>query len=94
MRCPKCDWTTVSYEMESGQWRCKRCRAVVKASGLSGWLTSGPARSTPPRSPSKARIAPKPAAKAKPARRAAPAARKPKSGAKTKRPSASSRRGR
>lgn len=25
MRCPKCDWTTVSFELETRRWSCRRC---------------------------------------------------------------------
>lgn len=96
MRCPKCDWTTVSYEMESGQWQCKRCRALFKASKSSspGWLKSSPAKSTVKRSAGKSKLVTKRAAKAKPARRTVSKVRKPKIGAKTRRSSTASRRGR
>ena len=72
MRCPACDWTTVSYEMETHEWRCKRCRAVVTEGARSGRpLGASGQPLAPPRTPARsasgsaraAKGAAKPAAK-------------------------------
>lgn len=80
MRCPKCGWTTVSYEMETREWRCKRCRAVVTEGARPGRPLGASSQPSAPTRAAKggAKPAVKPAAKkasarqkagAKPARR-------------------------
>lgn len=51
MRCPKCDWTTVSFELESRQWQCKRCHATFTDDGGRSWLGAVEPPSRPPRTP-------------------------------------------
>ncbi len=51
MRCPKCDWTTVSFELESRRWQCKRCHATFSDDGGRSWLGAAEPPSRPPRTP-------------------------------------------
>lgn len=51
MRCPKCDWTTVSFELESRRWQCKRCHATFSDDGGRAWLGAASPPSRPPRTP-------------------------------------------
>lgn len=53
MQCPSCQWTTVSYDMDSRQWRCKRCHAVVTSSGRLGAFGAASQPSSPPRTPTR-----------------------------------------
>ncbi|HET8760528.1 MAG TPA: hypothetical protein VFN94_05645 [Nitrospiria bacterium] len=80
MRCTACDWTAVSFDLESRTWRCKRCHAAVTDSGGPGF--AGSAKAGAPKKPAASRASTagkaKPAAKKKSARAAAkPAPRKP-----------------
>ncbi len=85
MRCPTCDWTTVSYDMETREWRCKRCRAVVTEGARPGRpLGAGAQPSAPPRPPVRSAAGPTRAAKgaAKPAVKKTSARPKARAGAK------------
>lgn len=42
MRCLKCNWTAVSFDLGSRTWRCKRCHAVVADSGGPGFAGAQP----------------------------------------------------
>ena len=42
MRCPNCDWTAVSYVVETGQWSCKRCKHNWSESALAVRRPSAP----------------------------------------------------
>ena len=45
MRCPSCDWTSVSYVVETRQWSCKRCHYVFSDSSASSGRKTGSAAS-------------------------------------------------
>ena len=85
MQCPICGWTAVSYEMETREWRCKRCRAVVTEGARPGRpLGASGQPSAPPRAPARSASGSTRTAKgaAKPSAKKASARPKAKAGAK------------
>jgi|GEM_PF-2540758 len=73
MRCPSCDWTSVSYILESRLWSCKRCHETWSESVPSSRLSASASPSTPAQAKAASRRVAAPVAKkaaAKPSRKA------------------------
>lgn len=51
MRCPKCDWTTVSFELETRRWTCKRCHATFTDDGSRSRPSTAGRATSPARTP-------------------------------------------